>query len=298
MSIDSDPAVGLDAPLTAAESAQRPRHRPTPRPLQAVTTQKVVGIVLIAALLGGALGALWASSRETVFEARARASYIEWVEPGATDALRERIVSQVETLEPGITDVDAGTLEIDIPQGRSFIDTYGRANSEEAARTIADTAITQLVAASAADASQRIEADRQELEASVASLQAEVDEMFAEMEEQLAIEADAEARRSVASTPEQIEETIVTSRLANDSYWEIARRRNSVIDSQAALEREIVELDSGQVYGNPFEVTTEAASATTVSSSSPIAGFLGGVGIVLGLAVVCWALFAPRTERQ
>ena len=251
---------------------------------------------LVFGVVGGLVGAYWMSNQTPNYEAVARASFTDWIEPGATDAERARIISHAgdEARSRAESEFDNVAIEYITPNGRNFVDVHVEAEVEGVAVLAANATAKVLVELETSEQISRIDEKAERARETFDQIQIESDRLEAEMAIHLAAEAAAEGDRLGADVGATVEEAIIAARLASDQYWEAARRRNALVDEQNGIERTLIRLEDERAASSDFELSAPATSGELLVETSWILGFFGGFALVAGSLLFLWALVDSR----
>ena len=268
-----------------------PEERADPQPDRSRT--RLTLLILLAVglgLVGGVAGGLWASSRDPEFNATARAAFTEWVDPGAVDAERSRVLASGEqpARDAVLAVPEVTSVEFVTPLGRNFIDVDVIAANAADAERAANAGAEALADSERRTQTEVIDDDLSTIAAKVAELDAQIEDVNGEMADRLAEEAAAKGALRQATEPDAIEILVVEERVAGEEYWRLSRSRNALFDQQNSFVRETIVLETDREDPSIFSVVSLAPAESTRSVSTTqgvLGGALAGLALVLLLGV-------------
>lgn len=277
------PPADANAPIDQSDDDRPDRRRPS----------RFVTIAAVVTVVGGIAGGLWMSLRSPVYEAQARVSFIDWIEPGATDAERARILDlgndamqdQVAAIDP------SANVDTSAPAGRNFIDVIVTSSSRDDVADAARVGAEALVDGELDDTERRLIERTEAAQESADALIPVVEAHEAEMAVFLEREAAAQALKNAGDDSEAV---MIELQEADDAYWKVVRERNSVLDQQNEFMREALRLEAQQRAPLDFELTSTTRDAIVIRESSLALGVVGGA---LTAAAAMLLLWVARSRR-
>ncbi len=232
-------------------------------------------------------------SRSPVYEAQARVSFLDWIEPGATDAERARILDLGgDAMRSKVEAIDASAnVDTSVPAGRNFIDVIVTSSAVDNVIDAARAGAESLVEGELDDSERRLversDAARESADALIPVIEALENDMATFLERKAAAQA-------LKDAGDNSPELMIEAQQADDAYWKVVRERNSVLDQRNEFTRDALRLEADQRAPLDFEVTSSSQDAVVVRESSLALGLIGGALAAAAAMLLLWVSLGRR----